>query len=310
VPKPALAAVAAVALLVAGCGSAATHASPPTITKPNPSNKLLQGKTRLEVTRIGSLPQAFSKAAAVALPHGRLMVLGGYTGSASLETILAGTPSRLRVVGHLPRPTHDAAAAELGGSVYLFGGGESVSVPSVVRVDPRTGRSSQAPALGEPLSDLGAVAIGGRAYLVGGYTGTQFATAVLRYRPTTTIARLPTGTRYAGVTAIGRTIYVAGGLTTAGATRAVYAVSLGGGLRRIATLPRREDHAALAALGGWLYLVGGRRVLAIDPKSGKVTTAARLPASVSDPTATTVGSRIVITGGGTNDVWAATLARA
>ena len=104
------------------------------------------------------------------------MVLGGYTGAGSLDTILAGPPSRLRVVGRLPQPTHDAAAAAVGGKVYLFGGGESVSMPSVVRVDPRTGAAAEAPALGEPLSDLGAVAIGGHAYLVGGYTGTQFAT--------------------------------------------------------------------------------------------------------------------------------------
>jgi hypothetical protein len=253
------------------------------------------------------LPQALSKAAAVALPHGRLMVVGGYTGTASLDTILAGPPNRLRVVGHLPQPTHDAAAALVGGSVYLFGGGESVSMPSVVRIDPQTGSAAEAPALGEPLSDLGAVAIGGRPYLVGGFTGMQFATAILRYRPqgaASVVARLPTGTRYAGVAPLGRTIYVAGGLTTAGPTNAVYAVSLDGAVKRVATLPAPEDHAALAALGGKLYLAGGRRVLAIDPASGKVTVAAKLPASLADPTATTVGNRIVIAGGGTNDVWA------
>jgi hypothetical protein len=253
------------------------------------------------VTRIGSLPRAFSKAAAVALPHGRLMILGGYTGAGSLDTILSGPPSRLRAVGHLPQPTHDAAAAVVDGSVYLFGGGESVSMPSVVRIDPRTGSAS------EPLSDLGAVAIGAHPYLVGGYTGTQFATAVLRYRPqgaAKTVARLPQATRYAGVAPLGTTIYVAGGLTTAGATNAVYAVSLDGTVRRVTTLPAPEDHAALAALGGTLYLVGGRRILAIDPASGKVTVAARLPVSLSDPTATTVGNRIVIAGGGTNGVWA------
>ena len=235
------------------------------------------------------------------------MVLGGYAGGASLDTIVAGPPHGLRMVGRLPQPTHDAAAAAVGGSVYLFGGGESVSMPSVVRVDPRTGSVGEAPALGEPLSDLGAVAIAGRAYLVGGYTGTQFATAVLRYRErgaAATVARLPHGTRYAGVAELGRTIYVAGGLTTVGPTAVVYAVSLDGSVRRTATLPKPEDHAALAALDGELYLVGGRSVLAIDPRSGKVSVAARLPASLSDPTATTIGRRIVVTGGGTNGVWA------
>lgn len=298
----ALAPVAALALLAAGCGGGSK--APTTTTSAPTGSKSPQ--PHLTVTRIGSLPQSFSKASAVALPHGRLMVLGGYDGTSSLDTILAGTPTRLRVVGHLPQPTHDAAAALVGGSVYLFGGGETVSMPSVVRVDPRTGSAVEAPALGEPLSDLGAVALGGRAYLVGGYTGTRFATAILRYRPqgaAAVVARLPTGTRYAGVAALDGTIYIAGGLTTAGATRAAYAVSPGGSIRRIGTLPAPEDHAALAALGGRLYLVGGRRVLSIDPTTGKVSVAARLPAYLSDPTATTIGKRIVVTGGGTNCIW-------
>jgi hypothetical protein len=296
----ALGPVAAFAVVAAGCGGSAMT---PTRTTKARHHRYRPATTRLTVTRIGSLPEALSKAAALALPDGRLMVIGGYTGSSSLDTILAGLPSRLRVVGRLPQPTHDAAAALVGGSVYVFGGGETVSTPSVVRVDPHTGSTVDAPTLGEPLSDLGAVGIGGRAYLVGGYTGTQFATAILRYRGQA-VARLPTGTRYAGVAALGNTIYVAGGLTTAGATRAVYAVSLGGSVRRVATLPAPEDHAALAPLGGTLYLVGGRRVLAIDPSSGKVSVAARLPASLSDPTATTVANRIIVTGGGTNGIWA------
>jgi hypothetical protein len=305
VTRPALAALLAVAVLAAGCGSGGGN--PSTTTTTTSTATAGKPKPQLRVVKIGSLPRAFSKAAAVALPRGQLMVLGGYSGTGSLDTILAGPPSRLRVVGHLPQPTHDAAAAPVGGSVYLFGGGESVSMPSVVRVDPRTGSATEAPALGEPLSDLGAAAIGGRAYLVGGYTGTQFATAILRYRPqgaATTVARLPTGTRYAGVAALGPTIYVAGGLTTSGPTSAVYAVTTNGSVRHVATLPAPEDHAALAALGGTLYLVGRRQVLAIDPASGKVSVAARLPATLADPTATTVGNRIVIAGGGTNGVWA------
>ena len=150
-PKAGLAALLGVATLAAGCGSSGSSPPPQTTTTagtPTPRSK---------VTRIGSLPRAVSKAAAVALPNGRLMILGGYTGAGALDTILAGPPNHLRVVGSLPQPTHDAAAAAVGGSVYLFGGGESVSMPSVVRIDPRTGSAAEAPALGEPLSDLGAV---------------------------------------------------------------------------------------------------------------------------------------------------------
>jgi hypothetical protein len=47
-------------------------------------------------------------------------------------------------------------------------------------------------------------------------------------------------------------------------------------------------------------------VLEIDPGSGKVSVAARLPALLSDPTATTVGQSIIVTGGGTDGVWSLT----
>jgi hypothetical protein len=299
--RRALVPVLAVALL-AGCGSG-RGARPTTTSSTSPP----PAKIRLKVTRIGSLPRAMSRAAAVALPGGRLMVVGGYAGGRSLDTILTGPPSRLRLAGHLPQPTHDAAAAVVSSSVYLFGGGESVSIPSVVRIDPRNGKAVEAPALDKSLSDLGAVSIGGHAYLVGGYTGTAFASAILRYLPqggTETFARLPQPTRYAGVAALAQTIYVAGGLTTSGPTSTVYAVSLRSGhARRVSTLPAPEDHAALAALNGRLYLFGGRRVLAIDPGSGKVAVVALLPVALSDPTATTIGHRIVVAGGGTNGIW-------
>ena len=265
-------------------------------------------KTIVNVTRVGTLPQALGKASAVALPGGKLLVLGGYTGGASTDQVLLGTPGRLRAVGRLPVATHDAAAALLGGRVLLFGGGQAVSTNAVVRVDPATGRAASAGRLDEPLSDLGAVTIGGKAYLVGGYTGSTFASAILRYDGgrTTTVARLPAGTRYAGVAALGSSIVVAGGLTPAGATAAVYTVDPRTyAVRRTATLPAPEDHAGMAALGGALYLVGGREILKIVPGGG-VSVAARLPVSLADPAVVALGKRIVIVGGGTDGVYSFT----
>ena len=265
-------------------------------------------KTIVQVVRVGTLPQALGKASAAALPGGKLLVLGGETGGASTDQVLLGTPARLRAVGRLPVATHDAAAALLGGSVLLFGGGQAVSTDAIVRVDPATGRAASAGRLDEPLSDLGAVTIGGKAYLVGGYTGSAFATAILRYDGgrTTTVARLPAGTRYAGVAALGSSIVVAGGLTPAGATAAVYTVDpKTHAVRRTATLPAPEDHAGMAALGGALYLVGGREILKIVPGGG-VSVAARLPVSLADPAVVALGKRIVIVGGGTDGVYAFT----
>jgi hypothetical protein len=289
-------ALAALTVFAAGCGGAAAKPPP---NRPFPTLEL-----------IGSLPRAISKAAAVALPDGKVMILGGLVGNTSIDTILVGKPNKsrvdghLRVAGRLPQPTHDAAAALVGGSVYLFGGGSSVSTPDVVRVDPRTAAARAAPGIGEPLSDLGAVTVGGKPYLVGGFTGSEFATAILRYTPsgTTVVARLPQGTRYAGVAALGRTIYVAGGLTTSGPTSAIYAFTLGKKLRRIGSLPKPQAHAALAAAFGRLYYIGGRKILAINPRTGTSRTIFHLTRPLSDPSVATVGKVVIIAGGGTKDI--------
>jgi outer membrane protein assembly factor BamB len=264
---------------------------------------------RLVASRIGSLPQPASRVAVTALPGGRLLALGGLAGGTSSDWILAGTPGSLRRVGRLPTPTHDAAAAALGSTVYLFGGGEQVSSPAIVRIDPATGSARTAGTIGEPLSDLGAVSGGGVAYLVGGYTGSRFATAILRYRPggaPTLVARLPAGLRYAGVAMLSGRIYVAGGVTTSGTSGAVYAVDpRDGSVTRVATLPSPLAHAPLAALGRFLYLIGGsdahgnpvRSILRIDPASGTVASAGSLPGPLADAAATRIGTRIVVLGG-------------
>jgi hypothetical protein len=265
---------------------------------------------RLRVSRIGSLPQTVSRLAAVALADGRVLALGGLVGGASSDEVLLGPPERLRNVGRLPVPTHDAAAAQLGRSAYLFGGGEAVSTDAVIRVDPATAHASRVGSLGEPLSDLGVASLAGKTYLVGGYTGARYATAVLRFQPGRSprvVARLPQGLRYAGVTTLGGRIYVAGGLTTSGVTRAVLVVDPAAGtVTQVAMLPRPLDHVALAALGSRLVLVGGgsRQVLEVDPRTGNVSVAALLPRPLADPAAVARGGRVIVLGGGTNAVYA------
>ena len=265
-----------------------------------------QAVERVALRRVGTLPFSLTKSASVALPGGTLVVLGG-EGS---DRILAGPPSRLRVIGHLPTSTHDGAALLRGRTVLLYGGGESVSTPAVVRVDSQTAAAHALHPLDEPLSDLGAAQVRGSTYLVGGFTGTQYASAILRVHAndrTTTVARLPAGTRYAGVATSGGKIYVVGGLTTQGASKAIYAFDpRDRSVVRIGSLPRPEAHAALAALGGRLYLFGGRSVLRISPGTGTVARVATLPQPLSDPNAVTVGRRIVVLGGGTNAVYALT----
>jgi hypothetical protein len=264
---------------------------------------------RLQVRRVGSLPEAASRVAAVALPSGRILVLGGLVAGSSSDQVLIGPPAHLRRAGTLPTATHDAAAALAGRSAYLFGGGQAVSTPAIVRIDPATGSAQAAGTIGEPLSDLGAATVNGKTYLVGGYTGSRFATAVLRFRPGHTpalVTRLPAGLRYAGVAALGRKMFVAGGLTTSGDSSAVLSVDpANGAVRHIATLPKPESHVALAPLGSRLLLVGGgsARILSIDPQAGTVTTVGRLPTALADPAAVALNGHVFVLGGGTNAVY-------
>jgi N-acetylneuraminic acid mutarotase len=264
---------------------------------------------KLHAARVGSLPVPLARAAAVALPDGRLVVAGGLTGGTSTDQVLEGKPNALRRIGRLPVPGHDAAGALAGASVDVFGGGQSVSVDNVVRIDPSSGATRVVAHLDEPLSDLGATVIGGKTYLVGGYTGSRFASAVLRYLGsghTTTAARLPTGLRYAGVAALGGKLYVAGGVTTGGETDAVEAVDVRtGAVRQIATLPAPTAYGALVGFHGALYLIGGKSgggtplasVLRIDPVSGRVTRAATLPQPLAEPAAVTRARDVIVVGG-------------
>ncbi len=93
----------------------------------------------LQVRIVGSLPVAASRVAAVTLPGGRVLALGGLVAGASSDQVLLGRPSRLLRVGSLPQPSHDAAAVLSGGQAWRFGGGSSTTTAAIVRIDPARG---------------------------------------------------------------------------------------------------------------------------------------------------------------------------
>jgi N-acetylneuraminic acid mutarotase len=74
----------------------------------------------------------------------------------------------------------------------------------------------------------------------------------------------------------------------------------------IGQLPAALAHAGAAALGGLVFVIGGRgagpasatrAVYAIDPATGSVRFAGALPVGLSDVAVATVGDRILIAGG-------------
>jgi YVTN family beta-propeller protein len=122
---------------------------------------------------VGRLPQGI-RYAAVAAADGRLVIAGGSTpaGTASRDVFVFDPRTRhVSRVGSLPGPTTHAAAAALGGLVYVIGGrGSALDTPktAIEAVDPKRRRVVAAGTLSAPRSDLAAIGVAGRILLAGG----------------------------------------------------------------------------------------------------------------------------------------------
>ena len=209
--------------------------------------------------------------------------------------------------GSLPSVRHDAAAVELGGATYVFGGGDAThQLDEIVKVG--AGVVGRLP---QPASDVGAAVVAGTAYVVGGFTGARWLNTILSWRPGEqphVAARLPIALRYAAVTASDGKLVIAGGSIPSGtATKAVLTFDPASRrVRQIAQLPARTTHAAAAAIGGTVYVIGGRgptvgtptrRIVAVDPLTGKIRYGGALATPLSDLAAITVGRSILLAGG-------------
>ena len=243
---------------------------------------------------------------------GQALLLGGLTASDSSTDQVVVATSGGRVTAHLPTARHDTAAAVLGRFAYLFGGGNGISqLDEIVRIDPSSGAVSVVGHLPAASSDSSGAEIGGTAYIVGGYTGTRWLDTIVAWQPgrrSRIVARLPSPLRYAAVAAAGGRLVIAGGSLESGtASSAVYEFTPGARAPvRIGSLPAPTTHAAAAALGQVVYVVGGRgaaldsptaRIVAIDVGSRQIRDAGSLASARSDLTAVSIGKRILVAGG-------------
>ena len=311
-----VAAIVALATAGSGSGSHATSSSA-TPTGPHrrsaPSRPHTPASLRVAATPLGELPAAVEDAAIAPAGGGRLALLGGIdaaqSSTAQVTLLDGGTAGD---GGALPAPQHDAEAAQLGGYVYVFGGGVLSSYDHILRYDPASHTLTAAGTLPTNASDVAVTSLGGTAYVVGGYDGVHPLDTILAWRPGAAprvVGHLPVGTRYAVVAPAGDKLIIAGGSTGDAETLSDAIFSFdpaAGALTRIGQLPVPLTHASAAALDGEVLVVGGRRaldgaqtdaILAIDPTTGHVRVAGRLPNPLSDAAVATSGSRIVVAGG-------------
>ncbi len=122
------------------------------------------------VSTAGRLPAPSSDQAAAALGS-TAYVVGGYTGSRWLDTIVAWQPGRpARVVAHLPTPLRYAAVASSAGRLIIAGGSrpDGAASDAVLAFDPRTSRVTRLGRLPAPTTHAAAAAIGDEVYVIGG----------------------------------------------------------------------------------------------------------------------------------------------
>jgi putative pyrroloquinoline-quinone binding quinoprotein/galactose oxidase-like protein len=267
-----------------------------------------KARRRLEIARIGRLPQALQDPAVTVL-GGAVYAFGGLDASqASSASAVRIAPGSVRALKPLPTPLHDAAAAVLGGRLYVLGGGQATSYSGIARYSPASGATALVGSLPTPLSDLAAVSAGSSAFLVGGYTGQVFSDHVLAYsggRRARIAGTLPQGLRYAAVAPLAGRVMIAGGRTESGPTRDILSFDPATGhVTRVGSLPQPLMHAEAAALDGVMYVIGGitaagrptDQVVAVTA-SGRTHVVARLPHPLSDAGVAATPAGLVVVGG-------------
>ena len=240
----------------------------------------------------------------------RLLLLGGLASGASSTSAVNVLDTRtggLSPDGQLLQATHDAAAAQLGGRVFVIGGGSATPAGSI-QIE-RGGRSVTGGGLPSARADAGAVTIGHTAYLVGGYDGSALEAEVVattdgrHYRP---VAALRVPVRYPALAVLGPRIYVFGGLGADGRpTRAVQVVDPQARTARVVgRLPVALSGAAAGVLGGTVYLAGGRTprgatesIYAFQPRGASFLRAGSLRVAVANAGTVVTDGRLWIVGG-------------
>ncbi len=299
-----------IALLTSQCSGSTKHpATTTTTTRPvSGTSTTAAPPAGVAVAPLpGRLPEKLSRAAGVGTA-GHVLLLGGLADTGSVSSILQLDPATgtVQQTGTLAVATHDAMAAALGSTVYLFGGGETVSIDTVQAYG--GGRSGVIGHLPEPRSDGVAVAVSGRIYLVGGYNGRVVLHDVLMTSDGATfvvIAHLPVAVRYPAVTVVGTTIYVIGGDAAGGPTTTIQSVNVADGTTKVVgQLPQPIVEATAFSVGNQVFVAGGRtgsafraEVDRVDVATGALTPVATLPGPLADAAAATLGNTVYLAGG-------------
>lgn len=179
-------------------------------------------------------------------------------------------------------------------------------------IDPATLRARAVGALTVGVHDASGALLAGRAVVFGGGASTTVADAqAWDGRRTTTVGTLPQPRSDSAAATIGNTAYVVGGFTGRAMARDVLATTDGRTFRRVGRLRIGVRYPAVAAVGRYVYVVGGElattegtlaggqtdAVQRIDPATGEVSVIGHLGHGLGHATAFASDGRLFVAGG-------------
>jgi N-acetylneuraminic acid mutarotase len=236
----------------------------------------------------------------------------------------ASRVGRWRPLPSFPIAQDELRAAAVGGLVYVGTGLEEkrpgarlTSTDVFFSFDPKRSTYRRLPPLPRRVDHPALVSARGSLYLIGGYHDERPTAETFKYAPAsgewTELAPMPTPRGSPAAAAIGGRIYVAGGSPVphvGGNPRAtgvleVFDVS-SGRWSRGPDMPTPRHHAGAAAVGGEIYVVGGRgsrdvslaNAERFDPRQGSWQRIAPLPLGAGGVALVGTGGRVVAIGGG------------
>jgi N-acetylneuraminic acid mutarotase len=190
----------------------------------------------------------------------------------------------------------------------IFGGFASTgsTTAEILAFDPAAGQVSHVGQLAVPVHDAAGVALGGTFLIFGG--GGTAPVSVVQQIDSSGVSRLighlPAVRADLSAVSIGSSAFVMGGGASGLLDRQVLATEDGVHFRVLGTLQVGVRYAAVAEVGGLIYVMGGVgpggdrvEIQRIDPTTGEVTVIGNMPESISHASGMVIGGRMFVVGG-------------
>jgi hypothetical protein len=209
---------------------------------------------------------------------------------------------------HLSTGLSRAVAVAVGDRIDVYGGFASTgsTTAGILGFDPTGGQVQPLGRLAVPVHDAAGVALNGAILIFGG--GSSAPTSVVQRVDSNGTARaignLPSPRADLSAVVVGSSAVVIGGGASGVAAPGVLAADDGVHFRVVATLVVPVRYAAVAEVGGLIYVIGGAgaagdraEIQRIDLATGKVEVIGRMPKAISHASAMVIDGRIFIVGG-------------